>query len=458
MRGGLSMAALALAACGEVKGGDESDAMVNPDADPSAPDADPSAPDAGIDAPPGGCEPNTSTCASGMETRCNGDGQLEAPVACALGCTTDGVRCLDVAPSNGLGAALDDTRTRLPLTLTNGAIINTRDGTVVDGNGAVLTVASDPFTADGVAIRVFKVGSADLGNVTVQGDRPIAIVSNGPITIRGVVLLRGTGKVGGAGSRGCAFNAGHGGSSQTTNEDYHYPGGGGAGYATVGGNGGSVNVAGSIVGQGGAALATDVPKTRLLGGCSGGSVWELGLDESELYEYAKGGGGGGAIHLVSRASISITAQSGGATGAINAGGGGGGEEAPGGAAAGGAGGGSGGRIVLEAPTVTIVGAGAAVAANGGAGGGGCGVRGADATANNVAAAGGACPTGGVFGKGGNGSTGSPFTLSGSPGTNSAGGGGGAVGVIYIATSSGAATVGQGAFVSPTPTQAVLLTR
>ena len=58
---------------------------------------------------------------------------------CPLGCYTDGTRCWDVDPSNGLGTYLDKASSGPDLVLTDGAVIHANggikngDGSTVDG-------------------------------------------------------------------------------------------------------------------------------------------------------------------------------------------------------------------------------------------------------------------------------------------------------------------------------------
>jgi hypothetical protein len=433
----LVLVGLLAVACGTVEGED-------PDAAPVVPPVDGA--DAAVDAAPL-CTPDTSTCASGTQVACDGDGQPVPPRSCALGCDPGGTRCVDVAPASGLGPSLDGAAGQPALVLGGGAILHTGNGSVVDGDGDLVTVASDELEADGVPVRVFRVGSADLGATTVQGDAALVIVADGPIVIRGALSLRASGRVGGPGSRTCV-GSGNGGSSSTDLESYQFPGAGGGGAAQHGASGGAA--AGGTRGLGGTVIAAGIPATRLLGGCPGGGV--VHLDDDGSNEYGRGGGGGGAIHLVSRVSISIIGG-----GSINVGGGGGGELG-GGADASGAGGGSGGRIVLEAPQVVVTGPGSALAANGGGGGGGCGAqaRGADGLASDAPAPGGSCSTAGT-GSGGQGGT-VRMPGIGASGTGSAGGGGGGAGSIYIATVDRTVTIGNGAVVSPEPLRAQLTTR
>ena len=135
-----------------------------------------------------------------------------------------------------------------------------------------------------------------------------------------------------------------------------------------------------------------------------------------------GGGGGGAVQLISLDKISFTMN-----GSVDVGGGGGTQAA---------GGGSGGVVVLEAPTIEFTAAGTGVTANGGAGGG-CQMSGPDAQAGSAAAMGPKCAPYSA----GDGGTAAVAPGDGGQCTGTCveaffGGGGGAVGQLRIATRDG----------------------
>ncbi len=245
--------------------------------------------------------------------------------------------------------------------------------------------------------------------VTVVGNLPLVVVALGDANISGLLdASRGVGG-GGIATRGNQKGNGQGGGGAAAAGE----GAGGAGFCGVGGDGAS------NTGSGGKSYgnAANVP---LLGGSAGGSA-------------AQGSGaGGGAVQIISATSVQVTAP-----GVIHVGGAGGSWE--------GSAGGSGGAILLEAPTISIAGT---LAANGGGGGGGdtqCN-SGQDAQAGATPAAGDKCPDN----PGAAGAAGS--TIDGAtPASGMVGGGGGAVGRIRLNTTSGAATIGSSAVISPAPT-------
>jgi hypothetical protein len=438
---------LSLAACGTVTGSDPDAGSGPADADPSSTvDADPAAPDA---APPV-CTPNTATCADGVLTGCDDAGQYLPAVTCALGCFTDNTRCWDVAPTDGLGAALDVAADRPALVLPDGAIVNTTTGRVRDRLDGDISADSE-LLAGPPMIRVYKASSITIGDVQVEGDHAVAFVSDGTITIRGALSVAANGSRRGPGSRTANCITGYREWSQALEAGYteeygsHFPGGGGGAHATPGATGGINNP--GIPGGGGRSHTGN----ELTGGCFGGGVLAWLDDDSESYEeYGYGGAGGGALHLVSRTSIVLVVANG-KTGTINAGGGGGSTK--------GGGGGAGGRIVLEAPEVALMGAGTAIAANGGGGGGGCEAVGANGTASAVAAAGGSCSATGTS-SGGRGATALAAAATGVSLGNGAtgsraGGGGGALGRVVVATRTGQLTMTTGAILSPAPALSVV---
>jgi hypothetical protein len=181
----------------------------------------------------------------------------------------------------------------------------------------------------------------------------------------------------------------------------------GAGKAPLGAGGGGAHCGpggkGGMGSPGGARYGT-VELTPLTGGSSGG----CGSDNNTS------GAGGGALQIVAGRSVLVAAS-----GSIHAGGGGSGFNA---------GAGAGGAILLEAPTVTVLGT---LAANGGAGQGG------DASADDQPALSGL--------QGGKGSA--AAVLEGGDGMGQGPGGGGA-GYIRINSQTGVATVGPNAHISP----------
>jgi len=252
----------------------------------------------------------------------------------------------------------------------------------------------------GLDVCVIAATAIDVtGTVNVSGTRPlILLAAAGSIAIPSGATLdvashRG-GKLGpGANPPGCGIGA-----MDATSTG----GGAGGSFAGKGGRGGGV---------GGGAAGTPVIFSALRGGCTGGRVFQAG-----------DGGGGGAVALIAKTTISVK-------GTINASGAGGSQ---GQVASGAGGGGAGGAILLDAPSVVIDTTGVLMAQGGGGGEGGGGsvqgMPGADPTTVGVAAPGGAgTSAGGDGGPGANGSTGGDGM--GGGGGSGSGGGGGGIGVI-----------------------------
>lgn len=393
------------------------------------------------------CTPSTTACTNGTVATCDANGDVVSSRACPLGCFQDQPRCTDVDPSNGLGTYLDLTTTvGVDLDLTDGATIDTSTGAIKNGDGSSVVVTSQllPAPANGVPVRVFIVKSAHLRDLTFafpQQEAAIpafALVSDGAITIDGTIDLTGAKVRATPGSLiagPCTGAAGLIVYSQVTNEEF-VDGSGGAGYATSGARGGTIN--GGTGGAGGQAF-TNPSLSPLRGGCRSQSPDSLG---------------GGAVQFVSRQRIELLS---GAT--IDASGGGGvgdTELTPGG--------GSGGGILLEAPEV-VLGNASVVAANGG-GGASLEHPGANGQRSLAPAPGGTCANAGHCGAGGNGGAGTTAPTNGAsiatyPSDNHrayAGGGGGSVGYIRINTGSGAYTKASDAIESPAPSSGALKTR
>jgi hypothetical protein len=387
------------------------------------------------------CTPGTGMCASGNVQTCDSNGQWSAPAACPLGCFTDGTRCWDVDPSNGLAAALDDARTQPSYTLIDGAQFDTDNGDVVNGDGNPVSMKSVVITPPGVApdIRVFEVKSLTMGSVKIVNTNKngnttsFAIVSDGDVTITGVVDISGAPGNDAPGFAGCSNTTGGAGRVQSTS-GIRYAGAGGGSYARSGGRGGNNRTSnGSAPGT----LEGNDVIIPLRGGCNGGL---------RVYDTAGGGTGGGAIQIVSRSLIKLTGN-----GGINAGGGG--AQLPA-SYYGGGGGGSGGAILLEAPAIVLSGAAVGLAANGGGGSANCpGGAGQSGKLSTGVALGGAC-TGSTVSNGGNGAAGVFDATQGvdfvaGVDNGFAGGGGGGAGYIRIntiSTTSGYSTL-NGAFTS-----------
>jgi hypothetical protein len=389
-------------------------------------------PSSSVTATFGICKPGTGMCASGMLQTCDSTGHWTSPTTCTLGCFTDNTRCWDVAPSNGLAAALDDAKTQPSYTLTDGAQFDTNTGNVIDGNGSPVAIKSVGVAQTGApSIRVFEVGSLTTGAFTIKGSGAFAIASNADVSINGVVSVVfqqfyiSPGAV--DNTDPCS------GVLVATGSHTRTPGAGGGSFSSDGARGGTNPPnTGSAAGT---APVLSTPLSPLRGGCPGG----LQFDSAGQY-----GAGGGAMQIVSRTVIKLTGN-----GVLNMGGGGASGLA--GGHGGGGGGGSGGGILLEAPTVTVSGSTAGIAVNGGGGGAECAAgQGQDGKPSTAVALGGVC-TGGLATNGGNGAAGSTFASHGvdfSVGSDSgvAGGGGGGLGYIRVNTNNSFSVL-NGAFIS-----------
>jgi hypothetical protein len=256
--------------------------------------------------------------------------------------------------------------------------------------------------------------------VNVVGNRPLIVVALQEALINGVLQAAATGADahggGSAVAEGGQSGLGPGGGGKPNGRS----GAGGAGFC---GHGGASGMADGLSALGGQPYgnATNVP---LIGGSSGGvySNW--------------GGAGGGAIQISAGQRIDV-----GLLGSIHVGGGGPINPSNGG--------GSGGAILLEAPSVRVLGH---LAANGGGGSAGTsndGEAGANATADALPALGGRVSG---YPSGGDGSA--AATLDGAAGGDvpadrnlASGGGGGGAGRIRINVAQGAPDL-TGAMLSP----------
>ncbi len=369
-----------------------------------------------------GCQPfctpgEVLSCAGDQLTTCRSDGAGTTVVACSLGCAAGASRCKTFEPSNGLGPALTQAASEPDVVFPSGTRINTDLAAVQDANGTSLPVRVLTVTQVGASsIVVLVAKSFSTADLTVTGSKPLALVADGPITIRGRLSARAFASTRGPGAQfSAACNGGDAKQYACSCTSACSTGAGGAGNAQLGGRGGA-----SSVTNAGGALTTFSP---LAGGCSGGDQ----LTSNGLLLVAEGGGGGGSVQLVSATKVALEAD-----GLIDVGGGGGQSTA---------GGGAGGLVVVEAPELTMVGPGAGVVANGGAGGG-CGMSGPDGRADSAQAPGPVCAN--YFG----GSGGTPSRPPGNGcivGVDSCqsicpvvyGGGGGAAGRMRIATRDGA---------------------
>ena len=384
--------ATAIAACGGVD--TNPDAAANPDGGGGTPDSPPM-----YDAREN-C--TAMVCADGMVT-CMPSGELVE--TCALGCYTDNTRCNLLDPSNGLAALLDTASVKGDVTLPSGTIVNTDDGTVSGGAGAITVDTMTVAQEGGPQLRVLIAKTFTISDIRVNGALPLAFVASGDVTIGGMIDASadttapgpggnatctagvGGGQTGGHWARPRAGDVGAG--------EYYWnsAAGAGGGFGTAGGAGGTwMSTTLTYDGPAGGAAEGNAELVPLRGGCQGGGNYNSGTPAGV------GGGGGGAVQVVSASQIIVNGN---VTPAGVHVGGGGGSTSTSGTALGGTteypacGGGSGGGVLLEAPVVTFQGLYAFLLAAGGGGGSsnGCGATGfgADATLTGAVATGGQCP-------------------------------------------------------------------
>jgi len=397
--------------------------------------------DAGIDAVVT-CTASTTTCSSSTLVVCDADG-IGTVTTCGFGCAISGDRCNDLDPSNGLRTYLDQSANASPLVLSGNAIIDTSAGTITDGDGTVLTVATASVPATPVEILVVTVKSFEAANVKVRGTRALAIMSDGDVTIGGVMSVSAESYVPGPGSintldctamSGFANTSGGGGS-------------GGGGYGSAGGQGGD---GGTLSGGAGGAPNGNQELVPLRGGCPGAAA--NGADSPDPLHRRKGQGGG-AIQISARGRVRL------GPGAFIAANGGGAKSYTGTplyvcsvsgplTCHNGSGGGSGGAILIEASSIEVP-ATAGLVANGGAGHCSSHGQAPDGQLGEGIVAGTDCSDWTGVGNGGNGAAAATDATGGGNATNGGGGGGG-VGRIRINLPSGATFDGVTPIVSPSP--------
>ncbi len=398
------------------------------------------------------CVPNSIECANATLTECDSTGQVPVETVCTLGCMGTS-RCADLDPSNGLASNLDTAATTFDVVFTGTATIDTSAGTISDGSGA-LALSTEVITGGPVDVFVIEVKSLTASDINVVGNRALAIVSDGDISISGVLDVSadlnrpGSGAL--TGNSSC--QGGQGGGVET-----RASGGGGGGFGRPGGRGGVGGVLGGVPGM----TSGNAMLEPLRGGCRGGNGGANQLNSSLTDEATDPGAGGGAVQLVSNTRIVLTIGA-----AIAANGGG---RKPwtgqffscflGFPCSPSDGGGSGGAILLEAPLVSISNS-ATLAANGGSGG--CGSTGGE---NGVIGAipvpGGDCQTSPAYGNGGVSGAGTSATggngFNGSGDSAIGGGGGGGLGRIRVNLPVGS-TFSPAGVVSPAATAGALGTR
>jgi hypothetical protein len=388
------------------------------------------------------CEASTTACTNGTVATCDADGRPTATRECPLGCFADEPRCREIVPSNGLGPALDSAATRADVVIPDGSTFDVATGRLQTPDGTTTMVKLEMLRAerDGAPIRAWAARSFRIGDLSFAPGRDlpaIAFVADENITVTGHLDVSGIhGQAPGAVTTStCAGMPGY--FTRYDSKDL-YPGSGGAGYATAGGNGGSSDLP-FLPSQGGQPFANEdlVP---LRGGC----------------DAVDGGRGGGAIQLVARREVVLL------EGAVINANGRGGDTLLGGISWV-TGGGSGGAILIEAPSVTLE-AGSALVANGG-GGGSAGAAGSpglvSAEPGPVAPCTSSCAPGGAGGT--RSQPAQPGGSTGRPGNQPGpividGAGGGSVGYIRVNTASGAYRRATDAIESPAPTTGRLATR
>jgi hypothetical protein len=318
------------------------------------------------------CMPSSLSCSSNAVEHCTADGLNGPSDTCSLSCVSaPAPHCAYIQPNYAaLSNVCDSLATAPSFQISANQTLDTSQN---NNCSSVVTQTTGP------EICVIRYGTykIDAGKtLSVTGSRAFAVVTDGALTIDGTLDVSASGSTNGPGGGTVRSGA-------MADVDI---GGGGAGFATAGGNA-----------NGGAAATNPADLVYLVGGPR--------PNDSQLV--GSGGGGGAAILISCRGAVTVSA-----TGLIDAGGGGG----PGGVdtvmgndsgaehfSAGG--GGAGGNVVIEGTSVSVLGQ---VFANGGAGGGGSGVdvngnSGSDGTRSATVAAGGGgavCGTGGVGGSGG----------------------------------------------------------
>ena len=425
---------------------------------------------------PTDCEPSTTVCIGDTIIACDDQGNVTSVDTCNLGCADrgSGPICLSLVPSFGVSA---------PSGQTEDLVIDGGSNSSIDISGcgespARVSVSVSGETTDYLGAphvaRVTQGGGAppicifrfrDVlieTNTTVVNDETaghaLSLQAQRDFELNGTLTFRTAGSGPSPGANVLAS------STTFTSPDgtvRRSPGAGGGGNGTAGGNGGictsncgDLTVAQSTGGTGGQARGTD----RLYAGSRGGNV----TIKNSTNLSARGGRGGGGLHVVALESATI-----GATGRIQAGGLGGtggggycivgGECIPASGSAGG--GGSGGTVVIEAPSIAVNAS--ILAANGAGGAGGCrtlvfsvywGVSGMDGVLGDETADGGVCGgagNGGVATPGALASTRAGFNAD-SSGYPCAGAGAGGDGQFLLRARTVNDISTAGAVISPTP--------
>jgi len=373
------------------------------------------------------CVPGTiETCVGSNALTCNEQGNGYTHVPCELGCVASGTpHCAYIEPRY-LPDVCDTVAPAESLLVSNSASLD--PNLDANCNGGLVPQISAPSIC---VVRYGSISVADGGILKITGKeemglgRPIALVTDGDLTIEGTLDVSADGVLNGPGG-GVTMSGGMG---FVTNMTTHVAGGG-AGGKTGGGAGGSASADGGGS-NGGAAMADPSLLAALVGGASANRTSTMAVG------VGSGGGGGGATLISCHGTVTVT-------GTIDAGGGGG----SGGflfpfpsAGLPGYGGGAGGYVSIQAAHIGVTGK---VFANGGGGGAGmranqaAGFNGEDGSlSSTVAALGGSAQNG--EGHGGAGGVGVTVPGGGAKPTTSpatAGGGGASVGFLQTYTPMG----------------------
>jgi hypothetical protein len=380
------------------------------------------------------CEANQTACSNGAVATCDADGNQTSVTQCPLGCFEDQPRCRDVDPSNHLGTYFDMNPTPPDLDLSNGDwyVLNDAAGTISGPQSVTMVVPNYVVTqpAGGPKLHVYVVNNLNLGSVYITGQggfdttQATVFLASGDVTVEGTVKLDYL--AGSIANPTCSGAYGYSTYAQANGAVMGY-GGGGGGAVASGGNGGIVDdqMAGPAR-HGGSSSGMDNLEP-LVGGCAAGGFDDRATDDQqgELIEY--GAGGGGALQITSRKTITVN-------GSINANGA--------------LGGGGGGSILLEAPVIRFA-ASSNTTAVGGDGTGCtpatefCGARGKGGTSTNAPTAGESL----TF-----------VTAAGASASFFAGGGGGSVGRIRVNTPTSSYSADSAAVLDAVVTTGALKTR
>lgn len=395
-------------------------------------------PDAPIDAP-SSCTPNAKSCFNHAVETCKSTGDGFDPALrepCALTCTTGGTpTCVSATNIAANDQTMCNANNMAPALMpTTGTVtINATDIACSAGCGGGLNTIPRTSATPNNFYCLASINIPSGVNVSYAGvTGGVTLFSSGPVVIAGTISFNGGNATGTADqdeandTPGAGGPGGFTGGAAVTNDSPGNPGagpggtmcggrggspaeaaaagagggGGGGGNQGTGGTAGDSRSQNLVAGQGGnggtnTGCSTADGRPTLVGGAGGGGGAD-GAGGAGVQCGWPGGGGGGALQIVSRSMIS-------GAGAITANGGTGYGDAA--VAGGGGGGGAGGMILLEAPMVTFSGM---LQVNGGNGGA------TDATAGTGAAT--------TAVNGGNG-TDAATALQGGPG---GGGGGGRI--------------------------------